>query len=94
MPWTYVRHRVADYNKWKEVYDQTAEFKRRYGWKRYQLFQVAGDRTDILVLEEFATVEQARAFLASDDLRMAMEHAGVIGPPEIRVLQGLESGMA
>ncbi len=94
MAWIHVRHRVEDYNKWKAVYDQTAEFKHRLGWKRYRLYQVAGDRQDILVMEEFTTLEQARTFLNSDDLKQALRVAGIVGQPEILLLEGLEEGRA
>jgi putative component of toxin-antitoxin plasmid stabilization module len=92
MPWIHVRHRVGDYNRWKEVFDGLSELKMRYGWKRYRIFQVAGDRTDLLVMEEFDSVEQARNYLESKDLKNAMQLAGVTGSPEATLLQGLEEG--
>jgi hypothetical protein len=64
----------------------------RYGWKRYRLFQVSGDRNDLLVMEEFDSVEQALTFLESKDLRDAMQVAGVVDPPETLLLVGLEEG--
>lgn len=92
MPWIHVRHKVADYNKWKEVFDSLSELKTRYGWRRYRIFQVAGDRNDLLVMEEFASLDQARSFLESKDLKNAMQLAGVTGTPEATLLQGLEEG--
>ena len=92
MAWTHVRYRVGDYNRWKEVFDGLSELKMRYGWKRYRLFQVAGDRNDLLVMEEFATVEQARSFLESKELREAMRVAGAVSTPEATLLLGLEEG--
>ena len=92
MAWIHVRHRVGDYNRWKEVFDGLSELKMRYGWKRYRIFQVAGDRTDLLVMEEFDSVEQARNYLESKDLKNAMQLAGVTGTPETTLLQGLEEG--
>ncbi len=92
MAWIHVRHRVEDYNRWKEVYDGLSELKLRYGWERYRVFQVAGDRNDLLVMDEFDTVEQARSFLDSKDFRNAMQLAGVVGTPEVSLLLGLEEG--
>ena len=92
MAWIHVRHRVGDYNRWKEVFDGLSELKMRYGWKRYRIFQVAGDRNDLLVMEEFDSVEQARSFLESKDLRNAMQAAGVVSAPEVSLLLGLEEG--
>ena len=87
-----MRHRVQNYNDWKEVYDSTAELKRQYNWKRYRLFAVGGDRNDILVMEEFVNQEDAQRWLQSDDLRKAMDLGGVQGQPDVWFLQGLEEG--
>ena len=92
MAWIHIRHRVENYNRWKEVYDMTAEFKREYGWKRYRLFRVGGDPNDLLVMEEFERPEEAQRFLQSEDLKKAMSQAGVVGAPEVLLLQGLEEG--
>jgi hypothetical protein len=71
MAWIYVRHRVEDYSKWKEGFDSTADFKRSHSWKGYRLFAVEGDNTNVFVMEEFETAEQAHEFLGSDYLREA-----------------------
>ena len=67
----HMRHRVEDHSKWKEGFDSTADFKRSHGWKGYRLFAVEGDNTNVLVMEEFETAEQAHEFLGSDYLREA-----------------------
>lgn len=94
MAWIHVRHRVEEYSKWKEAYDQTAPYKRDHGWKRYQIFSVGGDRKDVLVMEEFETLDQADSFLDSPILLEAMGHAGIIGAPEILLVNELEGGPA
>lgn len=94
MAWIYAHHKVQDYNEWKGVYDRTAEYKRHQGWKRYRIFQVAGSRNDLIVMEQFNTVEQARDYAASDYLRQAFEQAGVIPPAEVLILEGIEEGPA
>ena len=90
MAWIHVRHRVEDYPKWKEGFDSTADFKRSLGWKGYRIFAIEGDNTNVLVMEEFDTEEQAREFLSSDYLREAMGRAGVRGEPDIQVVEVLE----
>lgn len=94
MAWIHLHHRVQDYNKWKEVYDKTAEYKRHQGWKRYRLYQVAGNRNDVIVMEQFATLEQAQAYANSDYLRQAMDQGGVVAPVEVLFVDGLEEGLA
>jgi quinol monooxygenase YgiN len=94
MAWIHVRHSVQDYSKWKQVYDQTASFKRGMGWQGWHLYSVNGNANDLLVMEQFDTVEHAQAFLHSPDLRAAMEQAGVSGPPDISIVEDIESGTA
>ena len=76
MAWIYVRHRVQDYNKWKEVYEKTAGYKRHEGWKRYRVYQVAGDRQDLIVMEQFATLKQAAPHTSSQFLRDRLRAGG------------------
>jgi hypothetical protein len=94
MAWIHVRHPVADYANWKVVYDETAEYKRTLGWKRYQLFAVGGNRDNLLVMEEFDTREHVQEFLDSAFLREAMARAGVSGAPEMLVVEALEEGLS
>ena len=94
MAWVHVRHRVADYNRWKEVYDMMGPVKARYGWRRYRLFSVGGDRNDVLAMDEFSTAEQAQSFLQSEDFKQFVKQAGVTGAPEVTLLQGVEEGSA
>ena len=94
MPWIHSHYRVQDYNRWKQVYDAMAGVKRRYGWKRYRVFQVAGERTNLIVMDQFERADQAQAYLDSDFLRDALAQMGVTGTPTMLVLEGLEEGAA
>lgn len=82
--WLLTTHKVADFERWKPVFDGTAELKRGYGWKQSSVFAIDGDRNNVLVMEEFDCVEHAKAFASSAELKAAMSKAGVMGAPEIR----------
>jgi quinol monooxygenase YgiN len=92
MAWIHVRHSPADYEKWKPVFDETADYKRAHGWKRYLLFAVGGNRNDVMVMEEFDTREHAQEFIDSAYLHEAMARGGVRGTPEVLVVDELEEG--
>ncbi len=94
MAWTLIEHKVNDYNTWKQVYDRTAEVKRRYGWKRYRVFQVAQERTHLIVMDQFERADQAQEYLNSDFLKDALKQMGVVGTPTMLLLEGLEEGPA
>jgi antibiotic biosynthesis monooxygenase (ABM) superfamily enzyme len=87
MAWLQARHVVADFEKWKPAFAAT-EVPRR---KRLFVFAVDGNRNDLLVMEEFDTRLDARAWVDSADHREAMARAGV-SAPEFLFLEELEEG--
>lgn len=89
-----VTHKVADFDKWKVGFDTTAKLKRGFGWTRSSIFSVDGDRNNVMVMEEFGSIDRAKAFAASPELREAMGKAGVVGPPDIRFVQSLAQAKA
>ena len=50
------------------------------------VFRNVKDPNEIAVLIEFSDIEKARQLLQSDDLREAMMKSGIIGLPEISLL--------
>jgi hypothetical protein len=72
-----VRHKVADFAKWKPVYDAHLSSRQRAGLKQEHLVRNADDLNEVLLLFSAEDVDKAKAFTASDDLRRAMEKAGV-----------------
>jgi hypothetical protein len=88
--WMIVTHKVYDYNRWKPVHDRSASIKRNYGWKKCAVFAVAGDRNTVMVMEQFASLDKARAFAESNDLRDEMAASGVSSEPDIRFVDGMQ----
>jgi hypothetical protein len=79
----FVRHRVADYDAWRKVYDEFDEERRPMGVTDDAVFQSLDDRNDVTVWHDFAGADEARAFVSSEVLRNTMQRAGVQGEPEI-----------
>jgi hypothetical protein len=48
------------------------------------VFRRAEDPNDLVILQDVADVAKARTWLASDEMKAAMEKGGVIGSPNIR----------
>jgi len=86
-----IRHKVADYNRWKEAFDSHLNVRKRAGETGFRLFHNADDPRDITLLLDWPTVEEARKFMNSDELRKAMAGAGVVGAPEIQYLEDARS---
>lgn len=79
----FVRHEVADYGNWRKAYDAFDATRRKLGVISQSVYRSADDPNDITVVHDFRTLEQAKAFAASAELKSAMENAGVKGPPQI-----------
>ncbi len=79
----FVRHQVADYAKWRKAYDTFAPTQQRLGVKAQAVYRAADNPNDVTVTHEFAALEAAQQFAASDDLRNAMSDAGIVGEPTI-----------
>lgn len=82
-----VRHKVADYDAWRTVYDTLADLQTNGGVTAQSVHRLVGDGNDLLVVHQFETAGAAEAFFNSGELRDGMERAGVQGPPTIEIFQ-------
>jgi heme-degrading monooxygenase HmoA len=82
-----IHHRVTDYGRWKEAFDSDLTNRKRAGETGYHVFHSLEDPHDIVVLSDWQTIEEARKFITSDDLRQRMKEAGVQGSPHIQYLE-------
>ena len=87
MPAMLIRHKVADYAAWSVVFAEQGITRRANGSQGWQLFRNADDPTEVLMLLEWDDLERARLFADSDDLREALEQAGVTDRPDIWFLE-------
>jgi len=78
----FARINVADYQTWREVYDQFYGERSAMGVLGAAAFQLVDDPNDVTVWHDFETAEVARAFVSSDALRNTMQRAGVQGEPQ------------
>jgi len=81
-----VHHEVADYPAWKAVFDAALDWRHKNGEQSARIFHTAGNLNDLTLLFEWESLEKARAFMASDDLKARMTTAGVKGPPRVEFL--------
>ena len=84
-----VRHEVADYEAWRSVYDSVEGLRQQHGCTGDEVMVDSGDSNDVYVIHRFPSVEQAQAFAGSDELREAMQRAGVTGPPRVEIAVGV-----
>lgn len=83
MAYMLIRHKVADFGKWKPEYEDHRSAREAAGLKDLHLWRNENDSNDVLLLFEASDVAKAKEFAASSDLKEKMQAAGVQGPPEI-----------
>ncbi len=79
----FVRHQVKDFTAWRQAYLNAAPLQQRAGVLAESVYQTDGDPNDVTVTHEFTSLAEAKALVASAELREAMDRAGVVGTPTI-----------
>ena len=79
-----VHLKVKDYAAWRTGYDAREKGRLSAGITNGRVFRRAEDQNDIVILQDVADVAKARTWLASDEMKAAMEKGGVVGSPNIR----------
>jgi hypothetical protein len=82
-----IRHKVADFAKWKSVYDAHASARQSAGLKEEHLLRNIEDPNEVILLFSAQDLNKAKAFAVSDDLREAMQKAGVSDKPNVYFLE-------
>lgn len=77
-----VQHHVADYDRWYPVFTEHEDIRRRHGATGHSISREVADPNTIVIVNEFATLDGARAFMQDPSLPAAMERGGVDGRPQ------------
>jgi hypothetical protein len=81
-----VQHKVRDYASWRPAYDAHEPSRVGAGITNGRVYRKADDPTDIVLIFDVADIAKARTWAAGEDLKSAMQSAGVIGPPWVQFL--------
>jgi hypothetical protein len=77
-----VRHKVADFDAWKKVFDSHADAQRESGMALERLMRNTEDPNEIFLLLTVTDSEAAHAFVNSPDAEKGAEAAGVLDEPD------------
>jgi heme-degrading monooxygenase HmoA len=78
-----IRHKVAEYGKWKQSFDSHLNHRMAAGETGFRVFQSIDDPRDVTLVLDWESLDSARRFMQSDDLRGAMKNAGVVGDADV-----------
>jgi hypothetical protein len=79
-----VHHKVADFSQWKEAFDGDLTARKSGGETAFRILQSVDDPRDVTLMLDWDSVEHARRFMTSGELRNSMQKAGVQGTPDVR----------
>jgi hypothetical protein len=82
-----VAHHVAEYDRWYPVFIEQEEVRRAHGAQGHTVHRGVEDPNALLVVNEFATLEGAQAFMTDPSLPEAMRRAGVDREPTIYLVE-------
>ena len=91
MPKVIVQHHVADYDRWYPAFTEHEAVRRQYGATGHSIARAVADPNTIVIVNDFATLEGAQTFTQDPSLPGVMERAGVDGPPQIWIVDEVES---
>lgn len=79
-------HLVSNFSDWKKAFDAGETFRQNAGVKTLGIYNTVDNANLVSVITEFPHAEAVKAFISNPDLRADMERAGVIGIPEVKIL--------
>ena len=83
-----IHHKVREFAAWKSVFDDHESAQVAAGMTNGRVFQSADDPNEVTILFDVADIVRAKEFASSEDLRTAMEAAGVVRAPSFHYLEG------
>ena len=89
-PAVVVNHPVDDYDAWRQVYDEVDDMRKSFGVVGDAINQAWGNPNQLIVYNQCEDLDRMRSMADSDELKAAMQRAGVSGPPEFHFMQSVD----
>jgi hypothetical protein len=81
-----VQHHVADYDRWIVVFNEHQAVRQSHGATGHSVNRATDDPNSIVIVNDFATLDGARAFSTDPSLPEAMARGGVDGAPQVWIV--------
>jgi uncharacterized protein (DUF1330 family) len=86
MSYAIVRVTVKDFAEWKKGFDESAALRKAHGSKGVRVFQSSEKPGEVVILGEFGDLKSARQLFQSQEFREVTQRAGVIGKPDVALV--------
>ena len=87
-----VQHHVADFDRWFTVFTEHEDVRRQHGATGHSVTREVANPNSVVIVNDFATLEGARAFSQDPSLPAAMARGGVDGPPQVWIVEEADAG--
>ena len=84
-----ISHECKNYSDWRKVFDADEVNRSKAGFKSTGVYHSADNANKITIIGEAPSVEAIKGFMANPALKEAMEKGGVIGMPDVKILNRL-----
>jgi len=81
-----LKHEVKDYSSWKVGFDSEETRRSAAGITVIGVYTAVDNANMVTVLTQFPSVEAVNAFVGDPSMKEALDKAGVIGKPEVNIL--------
>jgi hypothetical protein len=81
-----VTHEVKDYGLWRKGFEADKETREKAGIHLIAIYTAADNFNMVTVVCEVPNVNVAQSFINAPELKAAMEKAGVISKPEVKII--------
>lgn len=85
-----VKYELEDFEQWKAAFDERTSVREAHGWQGGQVFTRADSDRNVVLLAEWDSADNARAYFDGADFRQAMQNAGVNRKPDVTLLEYVE----
>lgn len=82
-----IMHEVEDFSSWKTAFDDHKSMREESGLTDFDVFQKDGNPNTVAIGFGCSDLAKAKDFMASEDLKSAMQNAGVIGEPQMSFIK-------
>lgn len=82
-------HEVKNVAEWKKGFDAGESLRAKAGVKTLGVYTSVQNPNHVTISTEFPSVEAVNGFMANPQLKADMEKAGVVGAPEVKILNKL-----
>jgi hypothetical protein len=81
-----VSHECKNYSIWRKVFDANEVNRSKAGFKGMAVYHSVDNANKITIIGEAPSTEAVNGFMSNPEVKAAMEKGGVIGMPDVKIL--------